>query len=100
MEEESPYVTTYSNDHISSTNEIEGGKISLNQDPTLKYIVYAVLIFVVIMVLYNAYCSFCENRDSGFLSSGVRDDLENDDDYIEKQIKVLKRLQKNNLSEI
>lgn len=49
------------------------------------------------MVLFNAYSTFCENRESGFLSSGVRDDPEVDDDYVEKQVKILKRLQKNNL---
>lgn len=103
MEEESPYVTTYNNEKLNNANkesEIEGGKIALKEDYTLKYIVYGILIFVVIMVLYSAYCSFCENRDSGFLSSGVRDDIGADDDYVEKQIKILKRLQKNNLGDI
>ena len=42
MEEESPYVTTYSNENlnnVSKESEIEGGKIALKEDYTLKYIV-------------------------------------------------------------
>jgi hypothetical protein len=99
MEEESPYVMNYNatNDVQQTNPQTDGGKIALEENLVLKYIVYGVLIFVIIMVLFNAYSTFCENRESGFLSSGVRDDPEVDDDYVEKQVKILKRLQKNNL---
>lgn len=60
-----------------------------------RYIVYGIFITVIIIILYNAYSCFCNNRNYfGFLEKDSADDS----NFIEEQIEILNKMQKRNLS--
>jgi hypothetical protein len=92
---------SYESPLMDNLSEKRGGNIRLSNSPfndgnTMIYATYGIIAFIVIMILYSAYCSFCDGQNSYFLTGSDRDDPEVDS-FIEDQIETLKRRQERNL---